>query len=220
MPHTGDRGQFKGAETVYRRTASGSGTTCENESFTWKTNPNIYAPSHFCKTLLAKQGPISYNLSQKLEDLGMGLLSTRVRTHGPSLALSSPASDVNQLMDHYDQLAGYVSREVPQNTLFCGPVAEDALGCESRRGRWVLRFDPSGDLAHEEDGQPSGAADRVGCVPYVFHLLGCSSLYFGGSNPGVNGHWLRHFNHWPSLSLFVWKGIRPVTWSASEAFEV
>ena len=40
---------------------------------------------------------------------------------------SNDASDIDELMKSYDRLAGYSpdAREVPQNSLFCGPVAED-----------------------------------------------------------------------------------------------
>ncbi|CAJ1401076.1 unnamed protein product [Effrenium voratum] len=54
-------------------------------------------------------------------------------------------SDVNQLMDHYDQLAGYVSREVPQNTLFCGPVAEETwrMRRKNKTGTRIHRLNPN-----------------------------------------------------------------------------
>ena len=35
------------------------------------------------------------------------------------------ASDLDQLFEHYDRLAGYEEPERPQETLFCGPVAEE-----------------------------------------------------------------------------------------------
>ena len=46
------------------------------------------------------------------------------------------ASDLSELMKHYDQLAGYDpdNREVPQDTLFCGPVEEERRGWNWKDG--------------------------------------------------------------------------------------
>ena len=38
---------------------------------------------------------------------------------------SSAASDLDELFEHYDRLAGYKEPERPQDTLFIGPVEEE-----------------------------------------------------------------------------------------------
>ncbi|CAK8995682.1 unnamed protein product [Durusdinium trenchii] len=72
------------------------------------------------------------------------------------------ASDLSELMKHYDQLAGYDpdNREVPQDTLFCGPVEEERRGWNWKDGN---RRTKRGDMAYAKDSVMGCAGANYSC---------------------------------------------------------